>query len=242
MAVGSAPGESGVSVFSLRFRGGLHFSATTQQHLIWFGSPVRIDCRIADRTLRQRRRQGRWRSVLPVSTAAPMPKKASTPLSSRSIPASSRSRLRKGSALDAQLKERLSGYDQTLVDIARTLALESAKDYPDGAVYWNEVAGSFIHSLLARHTSGFESRARGMLGKDVLERLKDYVVAHLDEPIEVAELAKITARRHTSTSLTMSDPLIGTLTTFPSSTKAQSNERLRLSDRVPRGFFDLVAT
>src|SRR5258708_25904510 len=30
----------------------LHFSATPQRHLIWFGSPVRIDCRIAGRTLR----------------------------------------------------------------------------------------------------------------------------------------------------------------------------------------------
>ena len=36
LATGSAPGENGVSVFSLRFRGGLHFSATPRQHLIWF--------------------------------------------------------------------------------------------------------------------------------------------------------------------------------------------------------------
>jgi AraC family transcriptional regulator len=33
-----------------------------------------------------------------------------------------------------------------------------------------------------------------MLGKDVLERLRDYVVAHLDEPIEVAALANIAGR------------------------------------------------
>jgi AraC family transcriptional regulator len=42
----------GSPFFSLRFRGGVHFSATTQQHLIWFASPVPIDCRIAGRTLR----------------------------------------------------------------------------------------------------------------------------------------------------------------------------------------------
>src|SRR3984893_17862397 len=52
LAVGSAPGESGVSVLSLRFRGGSHFSATTQQHLAWVVSPVRVDCRMAGRTLR----------------------------------------------------------------------------------------------------------------------------------------------------------------------------------------------
>jgi AraC family transcriptional regulator len=30
-----------------------------------------------------------------------------------------------------------------------------------------------------------------MLGKDVLKRLSDYVVAHIDEPIEVAALSNI---------------------------------------------------
>jgi AraC family transcriptional regulator len=52
LAGGSAPGESGLSVISLRFQGGLHFSATPRQHLIWFQSPVHIECRIANRTLR----------------------------------------------------------------------------------------------------------------------------------------------------------------------------------------------
>jgi hypothetical protein len=52
LAGGSAPGESGLSVISLRFQGGLHFSATPRQHLIWFQSPVHIECRIANHTLR----------------------------------------------------------------------------------------------------------------------------------------------------------------------------------------------
>src|SRR5262245_65045069 len=53
LAAGSAPGESGVSVLSLRFQGGAHFSATPQQHLLWFQmSPqVRFACRIAERVL-----------------------------------------------------------------------------------------------------------------------------------------------------------------------------------------------
>ena len=33
-----------------------------------------------------------------------------------------------------------------------------------------------------------------MLGNTVLKRLKDYIVAHLDEPIEVAALADIAGR------------------------------------------------
>jgi AraC family transcriptional regulator len=35
---------------------------------------------------------------------------------------------------------------------------------------------------------------RGTLGKDVLQRLRDYIMAHLDEPIEVAALAGIAGR------------------------------------------------
>jgi AraC family transcriptional regulator len=33
-----------------------------------------------------------------------------------------------------------------------------------------------------------------MLGKTVLKRLRDYIIAHIDEPIEVAKLANIAGR------------------------------------------------
>jgi AraC family transcriptional regulator len=97
-------------------------------------------------------------------------------------------------APEAKLMERLLGYDQTLLDLARTLASESANGYPNGPFFWNEVASDFIEGLVARHTSECERRTRGMLGKDVLKRLRDHVVAHIDEPIEVATLAKIAGR------------------------------------------------
>ena len=52
LAGGSAPGESGVSVVSLRFLQGLHFKGTPDQHLIWFQSPMHnVECRMADRIL-----------------------------------------------------------------------------------------------------------------------------------------------------------------------------------------------
>jgi AraC-like DNA-binding protein len=38
------------------------------------------------------------------------------------------------------------------------------------------------------------SRARGALGRELLDHLEDYIVAHLDEPIEVAALARIAGR------------------------------------------------
>jgi AraC family transcriptional regulator len=60
LAAGSASGESGVSVLSVRFQGGAHFSATPQHHLIWFQmSPrARFACRIADQSLRHNQPSG----------------------------------------------------------------------------------------------------------------------------------------------------------------------------------------
>jgi AraC family transcriptional regulator len=98
------------------------------------------------------------------------------------------------SALDAQLVERFSGFDHALLNLARTLASESADDYPCGSLFWNDLAGAFVDGLVARHTLQSKNRARGTLGKDVLERLRDYVVVHLNESIDVEALAKIAGR------------------------------------------------
>jgi len=194
LAVCSAPGESGVSVLSLRFRDGAHFSATTQQHLVWFVSPVRVDCRMAGRTLRHEAPAGSL-AICPAGIdCAADAEECVDALLVAIDPGQLALAAAEDSALEAQLNERLSGYDQALLDPARTLALESAADYPNGPLYWNEVAGGFIDGLVARHTSGFGCRERGMLGKDVLVRLRDYVDAHLDEPIEVAALARIAGR------------------------------------------------
>jgi AraC family transcriptional regulator len=194
LAAGSAPGESGVFVFNLRFRRGAHFSGTPRQHLIWFVSPVRIECRMADRTLRHEAPDGSL-AICPAGIDCGAEAAESVDALLVTIdPGRLALAAAQESALEAQLIDRLSGYDQALLDLARTLALECASDYPNGPLFWNELASGFIDGLVARHTSEFESRARGMLGNDVLDRLRDYVVAHLDEPIEVAALAKIAGR------------------------------------------------
>jgi AraC family transcriptional regulator len=97
-------------------------------------------------------------------------------------------------SLEAQLIDRLSGFDQALLDLARGLASEAANGYPNGPLFWNEMASAFIDGLLVRHTARFEGRVRGTLGRDVFRRLRDYIMAHLDEPIEVATLAGIAGR------------------------------------------------
>jgi AraC family transcriptional regulator len=96
--------------------------------------------------------------------------------------------------LGAQLRQRLSGYDAGLFELARVLALEGIAGYPNGPQYWHEVANSFIDGLVTRHTSVSACAPRGMLNKTALGRINDYIVAHLDEPIEISALARIAGR------------------------------------------------
>ncbi len=98
------------------------------------------------------------------------------------------------SALDARLNERLSGSDPELFEFARALASESANDYPNGPLFWNSVADAFTKRLVLGHASKKIISTRGVLSKDVLQRIKDYVTAHLAEPIDVTRLAGIAGR------------------------------------------------
>jgi hypothetical protein len=90
LAAGSAPGESGVSVLGVRFRGGAHVDVKAGQHLVCFVSQVHIQCRMAGRANAEHAPTDHWRSALPGSTLLPMPVKASMRLSPRSTPAASR--------------------------------------------------------------------------------------------------------------------------------------------------------
>jgi AraC family transcriptional regulator len=99
-----------------------------------------------------------------------------------------------GQAPEPQLIERFSGRDMPLLEHARILVRESAEGYPSGPLFWNEIADDFTDGLLARHSSAIDSQPRGQLGKEVLQRIRDYVLAHIDEPIQVAALARIARR------------------------------------------------
>jgi AraC family transcriptional regulator len=194
LASGSAPGESGVSILSLRFLSGMHFKATTRQHLVWFQSPMHVECRMADKTLSHEAPAGSL-AICPagIDCAADAEQGVDAV-----IVAVDPAKLALAAAEDAtpraQLIERLCGYDEGLLDLARILVAESADDYREGPLFWSEVASNFVDGLIARLTSESAGRARGMLGKDVLRRLNDYVVAHLDEPIEVSTLASMAGR------------------------------------------------
>ncbi len=62
---------------------------------------------------------------------------------------------------------------------------------PCSGTSWPEL---FVNGLVARHTSCPQLPVRGMLGNEILGRIREYIVANIGEPIEVAALAKIAGR------------------------------------------------
>src|SRR6266436_1908738 len=140
LAAGSAPGESGVSVLRMRFHGGMHFAATPQRHCVCFQMPqLRIERRMAGRALR--REPAGSLAICPAGfDCAADVEESVDGLLVAIDPGWFSLAAAEDSALDAQLIGCLFGYDQALLDLARTLALESAAAYPNGPLFWIEVA------------------------------------------------------------------------------------------------------
>ena len=69
-AAGSAPGESGVTVVTARFRGGMHISANPRRHHICFqlSEQSRFACRIGDQALSHEPRSGSHGLLTPAAT------------------------------------------------------------------------------------------------------------------------------------------------------------------------------
>jgi AraC family transcriptional regulator len=196
LETGSPPGESGVSLLRMRFQRGAHFSATTRQHLIFFQlSPrLRLECRMAGRALLHEPAAGSL-AICPVGIDCSAESDTGVDMLVVAVkPGFLALTAAEDSALEAQLHERLSGYDHQLMAMARALALENADGYPNGPMFWNEAACGFIGRLVFNHTSIPDRPARGMLGKCALQRIREYVLAHLADPIEVGELAELAGR------------------------------------------------
>lgn len=195
VASGKAPGEGGVSILRVHFQGGVRLRAQPRRHLVSFHlTDLRIDCRIGGQTLRHDGPPGSF-AICPAGIDC----KADADQSVEALfvaidPGQLALAAAENEALDARLIDRLSGYDRTLFDFARTLALESGDGYPNGPLFWNDAASAFIDRLVARHTSKPERKTRGALSDAVLKRVKDYVLAHLDESLDVATLASLAGR------------------------------------------------
>ena len=195
LAAGSAPGDSGVSVLNFRFDGGMHLLATPRCHCICFEmSQVRVEKRMAGRIAHYERPVGSL-TINPAGYDFAADADEDVEILVVAVdPGRMALAAAEGALPEAQLIERLGGEDPALFALARTLAFENVHNYPSGALSWNEAASSFVDGLVAGHTAAMPARSRGSLGKDQLRRLRDYVAAHLDEPIGVEALADLAGR------------------------------------------------
>jgi AraC family transcriptional regulator len=194
LASGSAPGESGVSVVQMHFQGAGHFKGTLRHHVISFGSSARMHCALADRRLSHNAPDGSL-SICPAGIDA----SADTDQDLEAMcvvvePSKLSLAAAEGGTLEAQLVERFSGHDQALFDLAQGLVKESRTGFPLGTVVWNETASRFVEVLAAHHMSGEKARSRGTLDKALLLRMRDFIMANLDRPIDVATLARMAHR------------------------------------------------
>ncbi|MGY8663649.1 AraC family transcriptional regulator [Bradyrhizobium sp. UFLA05-109] len=194
LASGCAPGESGVSVVSLRYKGGAHFSACLRQHLIAFVSRSRIACRLAGSALYHKAHDGSL-AICPagLDTCADTVQDLDALLVAVRPDKFALAAAEDG-AVEAELSSRLCGHDQTLFDLAGVLARESKEGYPRGTLFWNEIAGQFVDILAARYAMRTRAKRNAPLTADMLKRLKEFVVEHLNEPLDVATLARMTHR------------------------------------------------
>ena len=192
---GSAPGESGVCVLSMQFKGGVHFRALPRRHLIWVQlSDVRIECRRGARRSMQCAPAGSL-AICPAGIDCGADAQESVEAILVSVdPGHLSLAAAEDSALDVRLHENALAFDRSLLDLARTLVSESARGYPDGALFWNAVANDFLAGLISRHSSEPNRQVRGRLGKAVLKRIKSYVLDHIGGPIDVDSLADIAGR------------------------------------------------
>jgi AraC family transcriptional regulator len=193
LVAGSAPGESGVSIFKGRFRGSAHFSGTPRQHLIWFSlsSQVRHHCRIGDHTLQHEPTTGSL-AICPAGICSAAHTDAGVDMLIIAIqPDRFTLAAAEDAALDAQLDHRLVGYDATLFELGGLLADEGAAQKLNEPLFWNDVASRFVDRLVDRHASPAMLRRQRRLGKRAVERVREYVMDHLDEAIDVETLAGI---------------------------------------------------
>jgi len=193
VAAGSAAGEGGVRIAHVSFDDGAHYASAAGDHLLFFhlSEPTRINCRVAGEAFVHEARIGAV-GICPAGADTECYGNGTIETLVVSIePGTLALAAAEDNVPGMQIVRQPSGEDYELCNIARTLATESAHGFPNGALYWNDVAASFINSFLARHTISAASRTRSVLPEGVLSEIRDFIDANLYEAIEVDALARI---------------------------------------------------
>jgi AraC family transcriptional regulator len=169
-------------------------SKGSRQHLIAFVSKTRIKCRLAGRALYHKAHEGSL-AICPagLDTSADTDQDLNALFVAVRPDKFALAAAEEG-ALEAELSSHLCGHDQVLLDLAGVLARESKGGYPRGTLFWNETASRLVDILATRYAMGTRAKRNAPLTADILNRLKEFVFEHLDEPLDVATLARMTHR------------------------------------------------
>jgi AraC family transcriptional regulator len=185
-----------VALSRARFAQGAYFNGTSRQHLVFLQmSPrQRLNCRMGERRLVHAPNIGAL-AICPAGIDCSVESEADM---DTLLLAVEPSRLRLAAAEDdapqAELNERLSGYDTELLAVATRLMTEMVAGHPNGPLFWSEISDDFMGRLIDGHTSLPRRVARGAISASALRQIRDYIATHLAEPIEVAALAELAGR------------------------------------------------
>ncbi len=195
LTAGRAPGESGVAIFRASFKGGAFFRAVPHHHILSFklSSRAPVSCRIAGRRLAHDAPCGSL-AILPSGEESAADSDAGLDAIFVTIdPAKLILAAAENLTFRPRLTERLIGQDAELLKLALTLEAECAAGYPEGTLFWNETAYAVIRRVLAGHSTAPAAETHRSLGSEAVARIRDYVLSHLETPIDVAVLADIAA-------------------------------------------------
>src|SRR6476619_7541740 len=133
-----ARGERGVSILRVNLRRTACFKAAPQQHLIFLQlTPhLRLDCRVGGARLNHEGTTGTI-AICPADGDCSVETDTRADLLVVAVkPNQLTLAAAEDSAIDAQLRERVAGHDQTLLNLANVLAIESATRYESGLLLW----------------------------------------------------------------------------------------------------------
>jgi AraC family transcriptional regulator len=193
IAEGSAPGESGISILNARFRDAARVKAVDERHLVvlHLSEPAWVECRMEGGRILHQARFGTM-GICPsgVECVAECSEEIETLLVAID-PAALAVAGSEKSQHSVDVIQRLAGHDIELFHIGQMLTRECRAGYPNGPLYWHELAGKFIDRVLAEHSTCRPDGIGATLNRTTLTKLRDYIHSRLDEPIEVADLARI---------------------------------------------------
>jgi len=193
IAQGSAPGESGLSILNARFRDVAYVKATGERHLVFLhlSEPAWVECRMGSNRILHQARFGTM-GICPsgVECVAECWDEIETLLVSIDPAALALAGSEK-SQHSVDVIQRLAGQDIELFHVGQMLTRECRAGYPNGPLFWHELASKFIDRILAAHSTRRPESAGATLSRATLTKLREYIHSRLDEQIEVADLARI---------------------------------------------------